>query len=243
MAVAREQGVLEETDFASLMELREQTNTDRAEAVRRGEVVYGLTEFDDDEFYDHLLTAVRTEVGQRLSDEPGDPLHATEADVEAYFAAHSDRWRTNATRYDVVTLTVPAADGKAPGCRELLTGDIAAAALQDPNGCPTATTEQTALDGSDPTPQHSPQSRLLQTVSTLNVGAVAPATSTTEHVQRVGLLDAETDTAAALEQYRPRIRQALLDEQLTAYLEERRAGLDVDVDLDRLTALAQETLS
>ncbi|RCK70160.1 hypothetical protein DT076_05630 [Desertihabitans brevis] len=225
------------------MELREQTNSDRAEAVRQGEVVYGLTEFDDDEFYDHLLAAARTEVGQRLSDEPGDPLHATEADVEAYFAAHSDRWRTNATRYNAVTLTVPAADAKSPGCRELLTGDITAGGLKDLSSCRTATTEQTVLDGSDPAPQHSPQSRLLQTVSTLDVGAVAPATSTTEHVQRVGLLDAETDTAAALEQYRPRIRQALLDEQLTAYLDERRAGLDVDADLDRLTALAQETLS
>ncbi len=242
LLTAQQQGVLDEVGFAELMAAREDTNTGRAAALARGEVVYGLTSFDDTEFYDHLMAAVRTELGQRLSGGPGAPLVVDDAAVEAYYDRHAGDWRVNASTYRVVTLTVPARHADDTGCARLLAEDtdLAAGDLATEQGCPGAEVLDSEVDGADRHPPGSPQGQLLATVSTLEVGRLSAPHTVGDVVQRHGLLDLTTDREAALAEYRPRLRAALTAELLSEHLDQRRQAAHVDVHHDRLATTEPE---
>ncbi|MVA75824.1 hypothetical protein GC722_07280 [Auraticoccus sp. F435] len=236
LLVAQEQGIVDDVDLDALMAAREDTNSRRSAALARGDVVYGLTSFGPSEFYDHLLAAVRTELGQRLSEGPAAPLQVDDAAVEAYYDAHAEDWATNATTYQVVTLRVPVAAAELPGCADLLapTTQLDAETLQRAPGCADADVRRSEVDGGVRHSPGSPQGQLLATASTLEVGQLAAPHRSGDIVERHGLLGLSTDREAALAEYRPRLREALTAELLDQHLERRRARADIDIHPERL---------
>jgi len=226
LVVAHEAGLVEEADLGAVLAARDAENARRADAVARGEVVYGPTTLGAQEHYAGVLTELRTRLQERLGAEPGDPLHVTDADVEAAYAAAPQDWAANATTYRLTRLTVPVTDVEA--ARAGLAADVAA--LPDLEAVaaahPGATlTAETISGASDLTP---PQQETLQRVAGLAVGRTTDPADEGDALVVLRVDDVSVDGEQALATYATRIRAALAAERLDTYLDSRTDDIVVD---------------
>lgn len=239
LVVAQEAGLVEDADLGAVLAARDAENARRAEAVAHGEVVYGPATLGAQEHYAGVLTELRTRVLERLGAEPGDPLHVTDADVEAAYAAAPQDWAANATTYRLTRLVVPAGADR-DVARAALAADLAA--LPDLEAVaaahPGATLAAETIAGTAGlTP---PQQEALQRVAGLTAGDATDPADEGDALVVLRVDDVAVDGEQALATYASRIRAALGDERLAAYLDSRTDDSDIVVDHAALASTEPE---
>lgn len=239
LVVAQEAAVVDDADLGAVLAARDAENARRAEAAARGEVVYGPTTLGAQEHYAGVLTEVRTRVLERLGAGPGDPLHVTAAEVEAAYAAAPQDWAANATTYRLTRLTVPAT-GDREAARAALAADVAALPDLDAVAAahPGATLAAETLAGT--TGLTPPQQEALQRVAGLAAGEATDPADEGDALVVLRVDDVAVDGEQALAEYASRIRAALADERLDAYLDRRTDDSDIVVDHAALASTEPE---
>ncbi len=64
--LAKDVGITQETDYISMVEAMNQENTNREEKKTSGNVVYGLTSFEIEEYYSYVYTTVESKLIENL---------------------------------------------------------------------------------------------------------------------------------------------------------------------------------
>lgn len=214
LILAKEQGLVDSVDYAGFLTDLARENDSRAKAVAAGQTVYGVTHFSPAEYYTHRLAEITTSLKKRLSAKPGDPLWVTDTDVRHAFDADREAWSANATTYTYSTLVVPAAAQDDAG--SLRTGRLADVAAQVPG----ATLTTGTYDGG-PTTLNAHTQDLLAVLGNLAPGEISAPVPGTGQVTYYQLDSRTVDENAAFAGYANRIRQSLIDEKFTRYLQRR----------------------
>ncbi|TDC90917.1 hypothetical protein E1292_43200 [Nonomuraea deserti] len=239
LILAKEQGLIDSVDHAGFLAELAAENERRAEAVTRGEVVYGLREFSPDEYYSHRLTELTTRLEQRLSTVAGGPLQVTDADVRRAFDADPDAWSANATTYAYAKLVVPVPDGASAGYLAGLQRRVDAAdrladlAGREPGARLTKATHQGGGSAAH-------EQDLMAVLGELAPGGISAPVEGGGQVTYYELTSRSVDEDAAFAEYARRIRQSLIEKKFGAYLQRRVDDRGITVDTAAVDAINAE---
>lgn len=242
LVLAKEQGLVDSVDHEDFLAELAGENKRRAEAIARGETVYGVAEFSAEEYYTHRLTELTTSLQKRLSADADDPLWVTDAEVRQAFDADRDAWSANATTYTYSKLVVPVPGGASADYVAGLRRRVAAAdRLADvAAGQPGAKLTTATYAGGGSTGRNAHDQDLMAVLGTLEPGQISAPVTGTDQITYYEL-DAKTvDEDAALADYSRRIRQSLVDEKLQQLLQRRVDDSDIDVDTAAVDAINAE---
>lgn len=209
--LAAERGLDVPADHADFLRAVEGAEASRAEQRAAGEVVYGAALRPADA-WSKLLADLRESL--LVDPEVVDSLGVTDADVRATYEADPGAWAAKATELRVTRVVLPGIDPAAPpapvGGADL---DVLVASWPGATAAATTLTPETD-DVSDIDP------RVVAELQSLAPGPDAVASPTVEgDAWVVYRLDAaETDEAAALQTYGPRLRAVLMERRLDAEL-------------------------
>ncbi|MET7330981.1 hypothetical protein [Nonomuraea sp. NPDC005650] len=237
LLLAKEQHLIGSADHAAFLAELAAENERRADAIARGQVVYGLTEFSPEEYYSRRLTELTTSLKQRLSVDG--PLRVTDADVRRAFDADRDAWSANATTYTYAKLVVPVPDGASAGYGAGLQRRVAAAGrlaeLADREPGARLTTAEQHGGGSAAHDQE-----LMAVLGKLAPGEISGPVPGTGQVTYYQLNGKTVDEDAAFAEYSRRIRQSLIEEKFTQFLQRRVDGSVFKVDTAAVDAINAE---
>jgi hypothetical protein len=242
LVLAKEQGLVDSVDHADFLAGLAQENETRAKAIAAGRTVYGVARFSPEEFYTHRLTELTTSLKKRLSADAGAPLHVTDAEVRRAFDADRDAWSANATTYKYAQLVVPIPDGAAADYttrlqrRVTAAGRLAAVAAGEPGAKLTTGT----YDGSGSTGLNAHDQDLMAMLGELAPGRISAPVKGTGQITYYQLDAKNVDEDKAFADYSPRIRQSLVDEKFTQFLQRRVKSGDIDVDTSAMDAINAE---
>ncbi|MER5214925.1 peptidyl-prolyl cis-trans isomerase [Streptomyces sp. NPDC002838] len=242
LVLAKEQGLVDSVDHADFLAELAQENEARAKAIAAGRTVYGVARFSPEEFYTHRLTELTTSLKKRLSADAGAPLHVTDAEVRREFDADRDAWSANATTYKYAQLVVPIPDGAsadyAAGLQRRVTaaGRLAAVAAGEPGAKLTTGT----YDGSGSTGLNTHDQDLMAVLGKLAPGTISAPVKGTGQITYYELDGKNVDEDKAFADYSQRIRQSLVDEKFTQFLQRRVKSGDIDVDTSAMDAINAE---
>jgi len=225
LILAREQGIEVAVDYDDFLNEMAAENKRRADAVAKGQVVYGVTEFTPDEYYSHRLTEIKTELQKRL------PLSVSDAEVKAAFEADRDAWSANATTYTYSQLVVPITAGlqkRVAAAKRL--ADVAA--RETGAKLTKATWSLGGLSSHD--------QDLAAVLGKLAPGQISAPVAGTGQVTYYQLDGRSVDEAAALTAYAGRIRQALIEQKFDQDLQHRVDGSAIKVDTAAVNAITPE---
>ncbi|TYB55957.1 hypothetical protein FXF51_44870 [Nonomuraea sp. PA05] len=236
LLLAQEQGLIDSPDHDAFLAALDAENARRADAVTKGEVVYGLAEFSPEQYYSHHLTELTTALKQRLAPE----LAVTDAEVRRAFDADRDAWSANATTYTYAKLVVPIPDDAPAGYARDLQRRVAAAddlkqvAEREPGATLTTATHQ---GGGTAAAHDRDLTAVLGGLDPGQVSAPVPGTGQITYYE----LDGETvDAEAAFAAYARRIRQSLIEEKFTQFLQRRVDSTPMRVDAAAVDAINAE---
>ncbi|XVU28018.1 peptidylprolyl isomerase [Actinoplanes sp. CA-054009] len=224
LILAKEQGLIDSVDHADFLASVDAENKSRAGA----DTVYGLKNFSPEEYYTHRLTDLTTALEKKLS-ATGGPLAVTEAETRKAFDADPSKWSANATTYKYSTLTLPSTAPVTP------TGSLRA--LSKVAGARFATA---TYDGSTPTSLNGHDQEVAAVLGKLKPGQISPPVAGAGQVTYYQLDSETVDQDAAFTAYSSRIRQSLIGEKFTQYLQRRVDGTDMDVDHSAVDAVNPE---
>ncbi|MFI7703870.1 hypothetical protein [Nonomuraea sp. NPDC049480] len=239
LVLAKEEGLIDSADHAGFLAELAGENERRANAIARGEVVYGLAEFSPEEYYSHRLAELTTALKQRLGKKAGDPLLVTDADVRRAFDADRDAWSANATTYTYAKLVVPVPDGASADYAARLQRRVAAAdrlaevADRVPDAKLTTATHRgggSAVHDRD----------LMAVLGTLAAGQISAPVPGTGQITYYELNGKTVDEDAAFAEYSRRIRQSLIEEKFNQFLQRRVDNSDIQVDTAAVDAINTE---
>ncbi|WP_305916113.1 hypothetical protein [Nonomuraea turcica] len=239
LVLAKEEALIGSADHADFLAELAGENERRANAVARGEVVYGLVEFSPEEYYSHRLTELTTALKQRLGKKAGGPLRVTDADVRQAFDADRDAWSANATTYTYAKLVVPVPDGAPQDYAAGLQRRVAAAdrlaevADREPGAELTTATHRgggSAVHDQD----------LMAVLGKLAAGQISAPVPGTGQITYYELNGKTVDEDAAFAEYSRRIRQSLIEEKFAQFLQRRVDNSDIKVDTAAVDAINAE---
>ncbi|MEW2402496.1 hypothetical protein [Streptomyces sp. NPDC046862] len=239
LALAKEQGLVDSVDYADFLADLARENQSRADAVAAGKTVYGVTEFTPEEYYTHRLTEITTNLKERLSANARDPLRVTDAEVRRTFDADRDDWSANATTYKYAQLVVPVPAGASADFAARLQRRVSAAehlasvATAEPGAKLTTAT----YDGGDSTGVNAHDQDLMAVLGKLRPGQVSAAVTAPGQITYYELASKKVDEDKAFAAYRQRIRQSLVEEKFTTFLQRRVRNSDMKVDTSALDAI------
>ncbi|MGW3351918.1 hypothetical protein ACWDA3_52240 [Nonomuraea rubra] len=235
LLLAQDKGLIDSPDHSDFLADLDAENARRADAIARGEVVYGLAEFSPEEYYSHRLTELTTALKQRLEPELG----VTDAEVRQAFDADREAWSANATTYTYTKLVVPVPDGAPAAYAENLRRRVAEAdglaevAEREPGATLTTATHQ----GGGPAAHDRDLTAVLGGLGQGQISAPVPGTGQITYYE----LDGKTvDEQAAFAGYERRIRQSLIEEKFTQFLQRRVDSSHMEVDAAAVDAINAE---
>jgi len=209
-----------------LLDARDAVNAQRVRAAAQGRPVYGDLQYDQSEYYARSVAGLRDTTITALSSGAHPRIVATDAEIRREFDAEPSQWAADATTFRFTTLTVPWTVGTGSG------GDLLAkltrAQICDLDqtahtirGAKLATTTIPAdgVGSSDLDPD------AQASLATLRPGQVLPPQTHHNTWVLYRLDHARVDPAAALRNYRPQLRQAVLDRKFDALLSADTATL------------------
>ncbi|MCT2582085.1 peptidyl-prolyl cis-trans isomerase [Actinophytocola gossypii] len=242
LVLARDQGLVDSVDHTAFLDELADENDARAEAVAAGKTVYGVTEFSPEEFYTKRLAELATSLKDRLSANPGDPLHVTDAEVRHEFDTNRADWSANATTYTYSTLVVPVPEGASPDYASALRRRVAAAdRLADvAPGEPGARITSGTYGGSGSTGRNAHDQQLTAVLGNLAPGEVSDPVAGADHITYYQLDGKTVDEDAAFAGYAKRIRISLVDEKFSQLLQRRVDDGEFEVDTAALDAIDEE---
>lgn len=234
--LAQAQGLLDSPDFDSLTASMETENREREAAIRRGEVVYGLTRFTLEPYYAHRLASLETELKQMLSQHPEDPLYLERGDVESYYEEHASEWAANATNYEVTQLIVPVPQEGKKGAASALAELIAEQAGLEgiASRFEEASIRTETLTEESGSYANSPAHQVVLQLRDMKPGELTAPVEIGEGFTVYRLDEVKVDEQKALQRYEYQIKQQLLEERFEAYVEQYRGELPVQVNRELL---------
>ncbi|MGP3961165.1 hypothetical protein ACTWPT_34720 [Nonomuraea sp. 3N208] len=239
LVLAKEEGLIGSAGHADLLAELAVENERRADAVARGEVVYGLVEFSPEEYYSHRLTELTTALKQRLSKKADGPLRVTDADVRQAFDTDRDAWSANATTYTYSKLVVPVPEGASADYTAGLQRRVAAsdrlAEIADGEPGAKLTTATHHGGGSAVHDQD-----LMAVLGKLTPGQISAPVPGTGQITYYELNRKIVDENAAFAEYSRRIRQSLIEEKFNQFLQRRVDNSDLKVDTAAVDAINTE---
>ncbi|WP_306208061.1 peptidyl-prolyl cis-trans isomerase [Actinoplanes sp. RD1] len=227
LIVAQEQGLLGSVDHDDFLAEVDAENEARATA----DTVYGVTSFSPEEYYTHRMTDLTTALEKKLG-ATGGPLAVPDAEVRAAFDADRSSWSANATRYTYSTLVVP--DSAAARAK------VAASRTLKAAGVPGARYSTATHDGSVATGLNGHDQEVMAVLGTLDPGQISAPVAGGGQVTYYQLDSETVDADAAFAAYSSRIRQSLLGEKFTQFLQRRVDATDMDVDRAAVDAVNPE---
>ncbi|RSM59754.1 hypothetical protein DMB66_26215 [Actinoplanes sp. ATCC 53533] len=237
LLLAEEQGLVDSVDHEDFLAEVRAENERRATSGRRGEVVYGVTEFSPEEYYTKRLTDLTTALRKTWS--------VTDAEVRAEFDADRASWSANATTYAYTKLVVPMPAG-APadfpaGLRSRVTagGGLAKVAAAEPGARLTSAT----YAGGRSSGVNAHDQDLLAVLTGLSPGQVSAPIPGPGQITYYALDGRKVDADAAFAKYAARIRQSLMGEKFDRYVGDRLAGSDIEVDTEALADINPEDVA
>ncbi|WP_433510492.1 hypothetical protein ACQP2T_42420 [Nonomuraea sp. CA-143628] len=239
LVLANEEGLIGSVDHADFLGELAAENRRRADAIAKGEVVYGLAEFSPEEYYSHRLTELTTALKQRLGTKSDGPLKVTDADVRSAFDADRDAWSANATTYTYAKLVVPVPDGASAAYAAGLQRRVAAAdrlaevADREPGARLTTATQ----DGGGSTAR---DQDLMAVLGKLAAGQISAPVPSAGQITYYELSGKTVDEKAAFAAYSRRIRQSLIEERFDQFLQRRVDVSDLEVDAAAVDAINAE---
>ncbi|MDN0194576.1 hypothetical protein [Streptomyces sp. S.PNR 29] len=239
LVLAKEQGLVDSVDYTDFLADLAQENQSRADAIASGRTVYGVAEFTPEEYYTHRLTELTTSLEKRLGADDGDPLHVTDTEVRHAFDADRDAWSANATTYRYARLVVPVPAGASADFAARLqrrvsaAGRLAAVAAGERGAKLTTGT----YDGSGSTGLNAHDQDLMAVLGRLAPGQVSAPVRGTGQITYYQLGSKKVDEDKAFAEYRGRIRQSLVEEKFTTFLQRRVDKGDFDVDASAVDAI------
>lgn len=242
LVLAKEQGLIDSVDHADFLAELAEENQSRAEGIAAGQTVYGVAQFSPEEYYTHRLTELTTSLKKRLSADAGDPLRVSDADVRREFEADRDAWSANATTYKYSQLVVPVPDGASADYAAGLQRRVAAAKrLADvAAGEPGAKLTTGTYDGSGSTGLNAHDQDLMAALGTLARGQISAPVPGTGQITYYALDSKKVDEDKAFADYRRRIRQSLVEEKFTQFLQRRVDNSDIEIDTSAVDAINAE---
>jgi hypothetical protein len=217
LLIANEQGLVDSVDHADFMKSVDQENARRADAERKGEVVYGLTEFSPEEFYGKRIADLTTELRKRQP--------VSDAEVRTAFDKDPGAWSANATTYAYSKLIVPRPVAVA--------GDLSAVAKRYPAARLSRATYQ-------PGGVSAHDQELLAMLTALRPGQISKPVPGGGEVTYYQLDRRIVDEDKAFAEYSPRIRLSLTGEKFSRLVEKRLASSDIKVDADAMADVDAE---
>ncbi|GAA2500228.1 hypothetical protein [Winogradskya humida] len=216
--LAQEQGLTDSVDYDDFLDEVERENKRRADAIAKGETVYGVTDFSPEEYYTHRLAELRTGLEKKLGD---GPLLITDAEVRQKFEASKADWSANATTYAYTKLVVPGSATTA------ISGRLADVRI------PGSKLSKETYGGAAATTGLSTHDQDLMAVLTKlapgQISSPVPGTGQTTYYE----LDGTTvDESAAFATYSQRIRAALVEEKFDRYIQNRVQNSHIEVDIN-----------
>lgn len=209
-SVARELGIADIQRPADIIERLDAVNRERAAAVDAGEVVYGPVAYDLRTFYGKALSQLRTSAVTALGDEE----LVTEEDVRDRFDMDEAEWAASATTYRLIGIRLSAVEDPDAG----MTPEAFAEALSSTAPASIVDVAVTArdLESGSWSPEYA---ELIRAAGPGSVIGPMPV----EGAWIVYRLEAtDVDRESALDTYRTRIRQQLLEEVLDQRTAEER---------------------
>lgn len=234
--LAQAQGLLDSPDFDALTASMETENRERKAAIQRGEVVYGLTRFTLEPYYAHRLASLETELKQKLSQHPEDPLYLERGDVESYYEEHASEWAANATSYVVTQLILPVPqEGKKAAANALAELTTQQAGLEEiASRFEEASTRTETLTEESGSHANSPAHQVVLQLRDMEPGELTAPVEIVEGFTVYRLDEVKVDEQKALQRYEYQIKQQLLEERFEAYVEQYRGELPVQVNREML---------
>ncbi|MEV4014111.1 hypothetical protein AB0J35_26785 [Nonomuraea angiospora] len=237
LVLAEEQHLIGSVDHADFLAELAAENERRADAIARGQVVYGLAEFSPEEYYAHRLTGLTTGLKQRLSADG--PLRVTDAEVRRAFDADRDAWSANATTYTYAKLVVPVPDGASAGHaaglqrRVAAAGRLAELAEREPGARLTTATQHGGGSAAH-------DQELMAVLGKLAPGQISGPVPGTGQITYYQLNGKTVDEDAAFAEYSRRIRQSLIEEKFDQFLQRRVDSSIFKVDTAAVDAINAE---
>ncbi|MFE9644993.1 hypothetical protein ACFYO0_12930 [Streptomyces sp. NPDC006365] len=242
LVLAKQQGLIGSVDHAGFLAELAEENESRAEGIAAGRTVYGVAQFSPEEYYTHRLTELTTSLKKRLSRDAGDPLRVTDAEVRREFDADRDAWSANATTYKYSQLVVPVPDAASADYPAGLQRRVAAARhLADvAAGEPGAKLSTGTYDGSGSTGLNARDQDLMAALGNLAPGESSAPVAGTGQITYYELDSKKVDEDKAFADYRRRIRQSLVEEKFTQFLQRRVENSDIEIDTSAVDAINAE---
>jgi len=237
LLLAKEQGLVDSVDHEDFLAEVRAENKRRAESARRGEVVYGVTEFSPEEYYTKRLTDLTTALTNALS--------VTDAEVRAEFDTDRASWSANATTYAYSKLVVPVPAGASADypaglqSRVAAAGGLAEVAAAEPG----ARLTSASYAGGESSGVNAHDQDLMAVLTGLSPGQISAPIPGPDQITYYELDRRTVDANAAFAQYAPRIRQSLMGEKFDRYVDDRLAGSDIEVDTEALADINPEDVA
>jgi len=237
LLLAEEQGLVDSVDYEDFLAEVRAENERRAEAGRRGEVVYGVTEFSPEEYYTKRLTDLTTALKNTMS--------VTDAEVRTEFDTDRASWSANATTYAYSKLVVPVPAGASADfpaglqSRVVAKGGLAEVAAAEPGARLTSAT----YAGGESSGVNAHDQDLMAVLTGLAPGQISAPVRGPDQITYYELDGRKVDADAAFATYAARIRQSLMGEKFDRYVGNRLAGSDIEVDTEALADINPEDVA
>jgi len=237
LLLAEERGLIDSVDHEDFLAEVRAENKRRAESARRGEVVYGVTEFSPEEYYTKRLTDLTTALKNALP--------VTDAEVRAEFDADRASWSAGATTYAYSTLVIPVPAGASADypaglqSRVAAVGGLADVAADEPGARLTSAT----YAGGESSGVNAHDQDLMAVLTALSPGQISAPVPGTGQITYYRLDRRTVDADAAFAKYAARIRQSLAGEKFDRYVDTRLAGSDIEVDTEALADINPEDVA
>jgi hypothetical protein len=231
LLVAEEKGLVDSVDHADFLSSVDAENRRRADAQRRGQVVYGVTSFTPSQYYSKRLTDLRTALVKGFT--------VSDAEVRAAFDVDPAKWSADATTYSYATLVVPippdAPASFLPGVQSRVGAVTTLAAVDAPGA---RLTNATYAGGSGGVNTHDQD--LLAVLTSLKPGQISAPVRGADQITYYELDRQTVDKDKAFTEYAPRIEQQLAAQKLDRYLQDRLRSADIEVDTKAVSAIKPE---
>lgn len=86
--LAKEKGLLDYTSYQSFLKLLEKENSERKEAVSKGQVIYGPQQYGESEFFNYMFSNTLIKLKEKLEEKE---LAVSEQEMKAYYNANRDK--------------------------------------------------------------------------------------------------------------------------------------------------------
>lgn len=236
--MAKQKGLVRDIGYAALLDSWKQENKNRADAVKRGKVIYGPQQVDEAQYYDMVISDLTYDLKQKMmADSP-----ISDAELLTYYNAHKADYQKPDT-VKTKLLAIPYGSGMNKEDALKLAGRLGeklkqGTALDEEDRSFVKLTDKTFDDKSYPTDSKQ-YPNVLKTAQNLPVGRISPPIDDNGALYLVQSLQHSEGAYVPFDQVKTSIAALLMDQRLPEQIDRMMKTAQVVINRDvmnRLTA-------